>query len=311
MSVRQLRGRSFRLDPTWPEKVANNWDVICLAPEFSKGLDDYARFIRKHENIFGVTDDAVIEKGVGHVHAALTQSKPELFDGSTAELNQEMLARAAQRAQTRALWKIGTPYNGRPVHTFEARLERRDSERAGFPPFSGQRETWSSESLSQSIGTAILYALEDAKLLPEGRRLKTSTRDGGYVRLFLEEASGEESQRFVQALQEALGPLHRPRYVIPRKAKFAKGNWFTQILPEFLKTYFEPSELRTVMIHAVPAELARNRDLVAVYEKYWNQLVSPGEAVYALRTETEEEIAAMTREGLTPGGSFHAKEIFR
>ncbi|MEX2359413.1 MAG: DEAD/DEAH box helicase family protein, partial [Pirellulaceae bacterium] len=240
MSVRQLRGRSFRLDPAWPEKVANNWDVICLAPEFSKGLDDYARFIRKHENIFGVTDDAVIEKGVGHVHAALTQRKPELLDGSTAELNQEMLARAAQRDQVRALWKIGKPYDGEPVHTFEARLERRDSERAGFPPFSGQRETWSSESLSQSIGTAILYALEDAKLLPAGRRLKTSTRDGGYVRLFLEEASGEESQRFVQALQEALGPLHRPRYVIPRKAKFAQGNWFTRRLPEFLKTYFEP-----------------------------------------------------------------------
>ncbi|MEX2358413.1 MAG: hypothetical protein WEE51_08775, partial [Pirellulaceae bacterium] len=89
------------------------------------------------------------------------------------------------------------------------------------------------------------------------------------------------------------------------------GNWFTRRLPEFLKTYFEPSELRTVMIHAVPSDLARNRELVAMYEKYWNQLVSPGEAVFALRTETEEEIAAMTREGLTPGGSFHAKEIFR
>lgn len=311
MSVRQLRGRSFRLDSGWPEKVANNWDVVCLAPEFSKGLDDYARFIRKHENIFGVTDDAVIEKGVGHVHAALTQSKPELLDGSAAELNDEMLARAARRQQARELWKIGTPYDDQSVHTLEAKLERRESERAGFPPFSGNREMWSSESLSQAIGTAILYALEDAKLLPAGRRLKTSSRDGGYVRLFLEEATSEESHRFVQALQEALGPLHRPRYVIPRKSRFAKSNWFTRKLPEFLKTYFEPSELRTVMIHAVPSELARNREIVAVYEKYWNQLVSPGEAVFALRTETEEEIAAMTREGLTPGGSFHAKEIFR
>lgn len=311
MSVRQLRGRSFRLDPAWPEKVANNWDVVCLAPEFSKGLDDYARFIRKHENIFGVTDDAAIEKGVGHVHAALTESKPELLDGSTAELNEEMLARAGRRQQARELWKIGTPYDGEPVHTLEARLEERKSERGGFPPFAGQRETWSSASLSQSIGTAILYALEDAKLLPVGRRLKTSSRDGGYVRLFLEEATSEESHRFVQALQEALGPLHRPRYVIPRKSRFAKSNWFTRRLPEFLKAYFEPSQLRTVMLHAVPTELARNRDLVAIYEKYWNQLVSPGQAAYALRTETEEEIAAMAREGLTPGGSFHAKEIFR
>ena len=31
MSINQLRGRSFRLDKEWPEKVANNWDIVCLA----------------------------------------------------------------------------------------------------------------------------------------------------------------------------------------------------------------------------------------------------------------------------------------
>jgi len=30
--------------------VANNWDVVCLAPEFTKGLDDYERFIKKHKH---------------------------------------------------------------------------------------------------------------------------------------------------------------------------------------------------------------------------------------------------------------------
>jgi superfamily II DNA or RNA helicase len=30
-SVQQLRGRSIRKDPTWPRKVAHNWDVICVA----------------------------------------------------------------------------------------------------------------------------------------------------------------------------------------------------------------------------------------------------------------------------------------
>lgn len=34
MSVNQLRGRSLRLDADFPDKVADNWDVICLAPEF-------------------------------------------------------------------------------------------------------------------------------------------------------------------------------------------------------------------------------------------------------------------------------------
>ena len=47
MSINQLRGRSFRLDKDNPEKVANNWDIVCLAEEFSKGFDDYFRFKKK------------------------------------------------------------------------------------------------------------------------------------------------------------------------------------------------------------------------------------------------------------------------
>ena len=49
MSINQLRGRSIRLDKQWPEKVANNWDVICLAEEFTNGFSDYERFKKKHK----------------------------------------------------------------------------------------------------------------------------------------------------------------------------------------------------------------------------------------------------------------------
>ena len=35
MSINQLRGRSIRLDSNWEEKVANNWDIVCLAEEFT------------------------------------------------------------------------------------------------------------------------------------------------------------------------------------------------------------------------------------------------------------------------------------
>ena len=44
MSINQLRGRSIRLDKEWPEKVANNWDIACLAEEFTNGFSDYERF---------------------------------------------------------------------------------------------------------------------------------------------------------------------------------------------------------------------------------------------------------------------------
>ena len=62
MSINQLRGRSFRLDKKNPKKVANNWDIVCLAEEFSKGFDDYYRFKRKHSRLYGVCDDSAIEK---------------------------------------------------------------------------------------------------------------------------------------------------------------------------------------------------------------------------------------------------------
>src|SRR6266545_4001342 len=40
VSVRQMRGRSLRLDPGDPEKIASNWDVVCVAPDLSKGTGD-------------------------------------------------------------------------------------------------------------------------------------------------------------------------------------------------------------------------------------------------------------------------------
>ncbi|MFH1302667.1 MAG: DEAD/DEAH box helicase family protein, partial [Planctomycetota bacterium] len=136
MSVNQLRGRSFRLDPEVPEKVANNWDVVCIAPEFTKGLDDYERFIKKHKTLFGVTDDGMIEKGVGHVHAAFTEMKPEGLEGSIQLLNSDMLSRAALRPASRALWKIGEPYQGLPVKTIEILPAGKTGAGWGFPPFS-------------------------------------------------------------------------------------------------------------------------------------------------------------------------------
>ena len=81
MSVNQLHGRSLRLDPQEPEKLADNWDVVCIAPEFTKGLEDYHRFTARHETLYGLTDDGAIEKGVGHVHAAFTELKPEGIEG--------------------------------------------------------------------------------------------------------------------------------------------------------------------------------------------------------------------------------------
>ncbi|MDQ6805831.1 MAG: DEAD/DEAH box helicase family protein, partial [Actinomycetota bacterium] len=51
ISVRQMRGRSLRLDPGQPRKLACNWDVVCVAPELGRGPADYDRFVRWHVQI--------------------------------------------------------------------------------------------------------------------------------------------------------------------------------------------------------------------------------------------------------------------
>jgi hypothetical protein len=307
MTVNQLRGRSIRLDADEPQKLANNWDVVCIAPEFSKGLDDYQRFIAKHKTLFGITDDGAIEKGVGHVHPAFTELKPEGLEGSTSLLNAEMLSRAGRRDEVRALWKIGQPYSAEPIRALETSPLGGGG---GFPPFKGAREQWNDASLALAIGKAVLLSLCDAELLGRPGMLHVGQRAGGYVRLFLEEARDEEAALFTQALHETLGPLNRPRYVIPRSVHVAHDTWLSAILPSFVGRYFQRREQRRVMLHAVPSVLARNKDLVAIFEAHWNRYVSPGRAQYAHHGPGKDLVAQARRQGWASKARVHEKEIF-
>ncbi|WP_425615232.1 DEAD/DEAH box helicase [Anatilimnocola sp. NA78] len=312
MTVNQLRGRSIRLDPAEPQKVANNWDVVCLAPEFSKGLDDYRRFRLKHQRLYGVTDDGAIEKGVGHVHPAFTQMRPEGLEGSTALLNADMLARAARRQNCRDLWKVGSPYRNQPLRTLEIKLAK---EPGGdeFPPFKGAKQAWTTKSLAQAIGLAVLNSLNDARLLTDpviNSVPQAVERVGGYVRVFLEEANEEDSRLFTQALHEALGPLHEPRYVIPRQIDRVEATWLSKLLPSIVSQYFQRRRREQVMLHAVPAVLAKNKDLVAIYERYWNRHVSPGEAIFALRGAGEDLTQSARSGGQAPSAFIHEKDVF-
>jgi len=306
MSVNQLRGRSIRLDPDERDKLADNWDIVCLAPEFAKGLDDYRRFIDRHKTIFGLTDDGAIEKGVGHVHAALTELKPEGVEGNTEVLNAEMLRRVARRAEFRDLWRIGQPYRREPIRA----VEIKGGGAGGFPPFSRAKEPWSESSLALAIGHAVLGALNQAGLLKQRYELHVGQRAGGYVRLFVENAGESDSAMFAQSLHEALGPLDRPRYVIARYADDIRDTWLSNVLPEIVGRFFRRRHRQMVMLHAVPSALAKKKELAAVYQQHWNRHVSPGEVLYAHRGEGERIVEQARRDGHVPGDTIHDKEVF-
>jgi hypothetical protein len=122
-SVHQMRGRSLRLDPNEVHKVANNWDVICVARDHPKGAADYERMVRKHRNYFAITGAGEIESGVGHLDQRLSPFGPPA-DDVLAMVNRDVLERAAERDRIYTLWRVGEPYRNLPTQTVRIRAQR-------------------------------------------------------------------------------------------------------------------------------------------------------------------------------------------
>ena len=148
VSVQQMRGRSLRLDPADPEKVASNWDVVCVAPDLTRGSADYDRFVRKHLHLFAPAEDGEVEAGPSHVHPELGPFAPPPIDRFHA-LNTQLVARATDRAAARERWQIGAPYRGVELPTLLVRKAHGDKSPAPPPT----ETTWPPE-LSQRVPLA-------------------------------------------------------------------------------------------------------------------------------------------------------------
>lgn len=134
-SVQQLRGRTIRLDPAWPGKVAHNWSVACLVPADSRlrSTTDLDRLRRKADRIWSVVlpepgsgDDPppgrrppTIETGLAGV---LTPSQRRVLDrlagGARSEdvaaLNTTTLASLGDREAEGGRWSVGAPSSDSP-----------------------------------------------------------------------------------------------------------------------------------------------------------------------------------------------------
>lgn len=119
VSVNQIRGRTIRKDPDRPEKCANNWDVVTVLPGVGYGLYDFERLEKKHSQFYGVSEDRVIEKGLGHVHPWLSKGEHERILAHLDELNQEMLDRSRARSEAGDRWQVGSGYQGIDGHCLE------------------------------------------------------------------------------------------------------------------------------------------------------------------------------------------------
>ncbi|WP_052460330.1 DEAD/DEAH box helicase family protein [Microbacterium gorillae] len=118
----QLRGRTLRLDPDWPEKVAHNWTVTTVLPgaRTDAALSDLTRTRKKLAAQWGVRleGEPLVVRGAEH---ALTDAQRAIIrdiragtadrDAATA-LTAETLRTLEPRAQTRQRWRLGEPFAG-------------------------------------------------------------------------------------------------------------------------------------------------------------------------------------------------------
>jgi len=120
-TTQQLRGRSIRVDPQWHRKVAHNWDIICVAPDYARGDEDLKRLTRRHKRVWGVVPPAMqVEKEhVGRIVKGLPHVDPEfasklLWDGFERapylEATARSLGQIGDRRASYDLWDVGSEY---------------------------------------------------------------------------------------------------------------------------------------------------------------------------------------------------------
>ena len=121
VAVAQLRGRSLRLDPARPGKVASNWTVGCVTDDHPRGDADYLRAARKHAWHLAPDSSGEISTGIGHCDPRLSP-----FSAPDADLRAAVTAaaleRAAARDRTRAAWALGIGYAAETTATLRLRL---------------------------------------------------------------------------------------------------------------------------------------------------------------------------------------------
>lgn len=119
-AVTQTRGRALRTDPDWPQKVALNWSVVCVATGQPRGDSDWQRLVRKHTGFFGVDESGDVVDGVGHIDPAFSPYAPPAT-GEFDAINARMVVRSEARSEVADRWQVGEPYTDTVARTLRVR----------------------------------------------------------------------------------------------------------------------------------------------------------------------------------------------
>jgi hypothetical protein len=110
--------------------------------------------------------------------------------------------------------------------------------------------------------------------------------DGEY-RCLLHGVTEQDSELFAVALDEALGPIDRPRYVVPRWVVGPGAGWLRSLAASYARVTAEGE-----VWHPVPSVLGVNATRARAYALAWDRWVGGGAAVYTGSPEGAGVLAA-------------------
>ena len=84
----------------------------------------------------------------------------------------------------------------------------------------------------------------------------------------------------------------------------------SELLRQISKTLKMKSRFEVVRLHAVPKALATKKELALIFQKNWNDLVSPGEVLYRQNSQAEEVMREAAKEGRVFNDTIYEKEVF-
>lgn len=303
-AVQQLRGRTIRLDPAWPGKVAHNWSVACLLPADSRlrSTADLDRLRRKADCVWSVVlpdpDDEdesappAIETGLaGALTPAQRRALDRLADGASARdvvaLNTATLAGLGDRDREGRRWSLAAPVSEAPAGGPPRRSGRaldvvRVSTTAGVLRRGAPAVFWT--GAARAVMTVM--TAEDERGA-DGARLLVVAEDGpgaGEARtvvLGLDGVDAAMSARFADVMAGlATPPRRRPRFVLEAAAltlarpRDVGGLGVVRRVLGSLAA--RRARGRGGSLHlAVPAALARSRADMEVLVAAWRRRVGP------------------------------------
>ncbi|MFV0406321.1 MAG: DEAD/DEAH box helicase [Propioniciclava sp.] len=143
------------------------------------------------------------------------------------------------------------------------------------------------------VGCAIADALAEAGLVSGGAaqvrvELERGAEERWEYRCRLEGVSEADSATFVAALDEALGPIEQPRYLIPHWTPLpgADRHWARRALAGKVGAHGETW-------HAVPSILGTNAKRARSYARAWDTWIGGGDALYTGSPEGAGILAAV------------------